>query len=122
MNWGMASIVISEDDYSLNDSVRQWLLTNAAFGSRSALSAMSSTFARNYRGMKDSRDKKVIFEGSSPLQFFRALGRWFVFAQEKDGSIRIYCMGHSPKPVEDLIDHIQTTFDEKREISVYEPS
>ncbi len=72
--------------------------------------------------MKTSRDKKVIFEGSSPLQFFRALGRWFVFAQEKDGAIRIYCMGHSPKPIEGLICHIQASLDEKREITVYEPN
>ncbi|KAJ9616355.1 hypothetical protein H2200_000073 [Cladophialophora chaetospira] len=122
MDWGMASITISEDDYSLNDSVRDWLRTNAAFKSRSALSAMSSTFARNFRGLKTTRETKVVFEGSSPLQFFRAQGRWFVFTQESNGAIRIYCMGHSPKPIEELIHFIQTSLDEKREISVYEPN
>ncbi|KAJ9603111.1 hypothetical protein H2200_012406 [Cladophialophora chaetospira] len=117
-NHGMASVSVPGEDIDLCDAIRDWTLKNAAFKRTSSVLALSDTFARNYRGLKTSRRQKVVFEGRSPMQFFRVRGRWFVM-EENEKNTTLWTFGYDPKPIKDLINEIQMNSSEVRDITVY---
>lgn len=122
MSQVMGNVTISGDD-SLSEAVRKWLLEHAAYSRRSTLRGMSSYYARTCHSLKAKRGEEVLFEGRSPLHFFRAHGKYFVYAIDKTTeAVTIWTAGVSPEPIKLLLREIQIKSDAEEEIRISEAS
>lgn len=121
----MASVTILSSDKHLSSSVKSWILTKAIFRTRRALTAYSATHAQKCSIPVQVEDKtQIVFEGDAQIQFFRHNGKWFAYTKEAN-CIKIWCLGWSPKRIQQLISEIQEEEREKEreneQIKIFAP-
>jgi chaperone BCS1 len=117
----MASVTILSSDDQLSSNIKRWILTKAIFRTRRALTAYSASHAQERNLPVQGIDKtQIIFESHAQIQFFRHNGKWFVYTKEANG-IKIWCLGWSPKRIQQLLSEIQDKEQEKEQIRVFTP-
>jgi hypothetical protein len=57
---------------------------------------------------KINEDAQVIFEAPSEIQFFKHGAQWFVYTEEDGGDSKIWCLGFSPRKIQDLLLEIRS--------------
>ena len=108
MSHGMASVSVPHSDTYLQPTVHKWLFTKALFKWDKTLFARSTVSLRN-EGAKAPDEDTIVFEGESRMHMVWEDGRPFLLTRKAspvlnpNQSIRMWCLGWSPKPVQDLL-------------------
>jgi mitochondrial chaperone BCS1 len=121
MTNAMSSVTITSDDFYLYTAFKSWLSKQRMMMLEKAISAQSVFYLRN-KGQDGrtiekelSNNKSIVFDPQNKFQLFRHGSRFFLLTMDTKQMLhaasdrtemKIWCLGLSPKPIEDLLLHI----------------